>query len=320
MQKHFTNIYVKGKWTKVPALLVDNVNIIFTGKILKWASIQDEAWLKDIPLTDPQKFIYAIKQNKNKADILTFSQKLPDTEPKYGYPMEWDNVAAVPIITFEDWWEKRLPQVTRKSIRRAVKRGVSSKVVEFNDELVQGIIGVNNDTPIRQGLPNVDYGKDFDVVKNEYSSFLENTIFIGAYLKDELIGIIKMIDLGASASIMQIVSKPSHYDKRPTNVLIKKAVEVCNEKGIKYLIYGKYVYGNKTDSSLTEFKRRNGFEQIDIPKYYIPLTIRGKIAMKLGIHLGLLKILPSGLINFLRNLRTKWYVMKTKGSITKKEE
>jgi len=112
------------------------------------------------------------------------------------------------------------------------------------------------------------------------------------------------------ASIMQIVSKTTHYDKRPTNVLITKAVEVCKQKCISFLIYGKYVYGNKTDSSLTEFKRRNGFEQINMPRYYIPLTLKGKIAISLNIHLGLLGILPSNVISFLRNLRSKWYNIK----------
>ena len=315
-----TEIYQKGKRIKVPAIAIDGSNLVFTGGLVRWAFIQDEGWLEGQSVDDPDKFIRLIRQSKMKADIFTFSQKLPDTQAKYKYPMEWDNVAAIPINTFEEWWEKSLPQVTRKSVRRAAKRGVTSRETEFNDELVQGIIGVQNDTPVRQGLPNVDYGKDFDVVKEEYSSFLGRSIFIGAYLKDELIGIIKMLHLGDSASIMQIISKPSHYDKRPTNVLITKAVEVCQKKGIKYLIYGKYVYGNKTDSSLTEFKRRNGFEQIDIPKYYIPLTFRGKIAMKLNVHLGLLGILPSGMITFLRNLRSKWYSMKVKNSTLEKEE
>jgi hypothetical protein len=163
---------------------------------------------------------------------------------------------------------------------------------------------------LRQGVPNADYGKDFNVVKEEYSSYLDKSEFIGAYLESELIGIIKLVYMGQLASIMQIISKTTHYDKRPTNVLITKTVEVCKAKGISFLIYGKFVYGNKTDSSLTEFKRRNGFEQINFPRYYIPLTLKGKIAIKLNVHVGLLGILPSNVISFLRNLRSKWYNLK----------
>ena len=72
-----------------------------------------------------------------------------------------------------------------------------------------------------------------------------------------------------------------HFDKRPTNALIAKAVEICEQRGFAYLTYCNYVY-NDPDSSLTEFKRRNGFEQVLVPRYYIPLTLQGRIALKLG--------------------------------------
>lgn len=75
-------------------------------------------------------------------------------------------------------------------------------------------------------------------------------------------------------------------------------------------MFGKYVYGNKTNNTLTEFKRRNGFEKIDLPRYYIPLTLKGAVAMKLKLHLGLLGILPGGVINFLRGLRSRYYEIK----------
>ena len=308
----YTDIYVKGRFIKVPSIRIDDKTVVVTGKFIKMAAVNDEAWLEGQVVNDPEHFIHELKESKFKADILTFSQKIPDTHPKYKYHFEWDNVAAISITTFEEWWEKRLPQVTRKSVRRAAKRGVTSKVSEFNDELINGIIGIHNDTLLRQGVPNADYGKDFNVVKEEYSSYLDKSMFIGAYLESELIGIIKLIHMGPLASIMQIISKTTHYDKRPTNVLITKAVEVCEKKGIAFLIYGKYVYGNKTDSSLTEFKRRNGFEQISMPRYYIPLTSKGNIAIKMNMHLGLLGILPGGMISYLRNLRSKWYNVKTK--------
>jgi len=306
----YTDIYVKGKWIKVPSTRIDDRTVVVTGRFIRTAAVHDESWLEGQVVENPESFIRELKTSKLKADIFTFVQKIPDTQPKYKYHFEWDNVAAIPITTFEEWWEKRLPQVTRKSVRRAAKRGVTSKVSEFNDELINGIIGIHNDTILRQGVPNADYGKDFNIVKEEYSSYLDKSVFIGAYLGNELIGIIKLIHMGQLASIMQIVSKTTHYDKRPTNVLITKAVEVCKQKCISFLIYGKYVYGNKTDSSLTEFKRRNGFEQINMPRYYIPLTLKGKIAISLNIHLGLLGILPSNVISFLRNLRSKWYNIK----------
>ena len=35
-------------------------------------------------------------------------------------------------------------------------------------------------------------------------------------------------------------------------------------KGVSHLIYAKFIYGNKRRSSLVEFKRRNGFQQIKL--------------------------------------------------------
>ena len=75
-----------------------------------------------------------------------------------------------------------------------------------------------------------------------------------------------------------------HYDKRPMNALIAKAAEIYKQKRISQLIYGKFIYGNKRRSSLVEFKRRNGFEQVNFPRYYVPLTFRGKILVGLRLY------------------------------------
>ena len=89
--------------------------------------------------------------------------------------------------------------------------------------------------------------------------------------------------MGKLASILNIVRDPNHFDKRPGNVLLAEVVKACVEKKVTYLIYGKYVYGNKTSSSLTEFKRRNGFEMVRFPRYYIPLNIKSRVIVKLRL-------------------------------------
>jgi hypothetical protein len=97
-----------------------------------------------------------------------------------------------------------------------------------------------------------------------------------------------------------------HYDKRPANVLIARAVEICCEEGLKYLLYGKFIYGNNSKSLLTEFKRRNCFEQFFVPRYYVPLTFKGKIALRLRLHLGLKRLLPESVLHFALKLRARW--------------
>ena len=97
-----------------------------------------------------------------------------------------------------------------------------------------------------------------------------------------------MVYVDNNATLFHILATNKHYDKRPMNALVAKAVEVCDQKKLCYLIYGQFTYGNKDQSSLAEFKRRNGFEQINFPRYYVPLTLKGRCFLRLGFHKGIM--------------------------------
>jgi hypothetical protein len=192
-------------------------------------------------------------------------------------------------------------------VRRSQKRGVKVFVKPLDDQLIHGFVGVNNESPVRQGMPNRDYGKTFDVVKKDHSSFLDHCDYICAYAGEELIGFVWLIYRGEIASILQILTKASHQDKRPANALITKAVELCELKGLLYLTYGMFNYGNKKHSSLREFKERNGFGEVLVPRFYIPLTPWGKFCMKARLHRGLIGILPHEAITAGARVRSMCY-------------
>src|SRR6266446_2227097 len=290
----------------MPVINVNGTSLLVSGRLIRVGEIYDECWLEKESVGNPEQIINSIRDSRIQIDIFSFSQKLSETTSKYNYYMEWDNVAAIPITTFNEWWT-RLPQATRKNVRRSVKRGVHVEVTEFNDEFVKGIVNIYNETPTRQGRRFWHYGKDFDTVKMINSNYLANCDFIGAYLKDELIGFLKLVYIGEEARIMQIISMVKHQDKRPTNALIAKAVEISGKRQMKYFIYGKYIYGKKTNSPIIEFKNRNGFEMVNIPKYYIPLNTKGKIFLKLKLHHGINGLIPGKIINYIVTLRAKWY-------------
>ena len=109
----------------------------------------------------------------------------------------------------------------------------------------------------------------------ENETYLERSEFIGAFYEDTLIGFIKMTYVDRVATLIQILAKNEQHDKRPMNALLAHAMEICESKHMSCLVYGKYVYGKKNDSSLAEFKRRNGFEQVNFLRYYVPLNERG---------------------------------------------
>ncbi len=117
-----------------------------------------------------------------------------------------------------------------------------TKLADLDDSFVRGIVGINNETPVRQGRPFWHYQKAFSEVKSENSTYADRNAFVGAYFQDELIGFIRMTYADTVANIVQLLSMTKHYDKRPANALIAKAIEICAERGISYLRYYQYVY------------------------------------------------------------------------------
>jgi len=297
-----------GHWTKVPSLRVNGQNLIVKGKWVKTAAVHDEDWL-DTEIGDPEVYIQKLKTNGSgdlRADLFTFTQKLPQTTPRFKYSQEWDSIAATRTSNFKEWWEK-LPQETRKNVRRSAKRGIVIRSSSFDDALINGIMEINNESEFRQGKRSRDFGKTFDQVKRDHSAFLDRCDFIGAYSGDELAGFLKIVYRGEIASILQLLVKAKHSDKRPANALFARAVELCSEKGLQYLTYGMYNYGNKHDSPIRQFKIRNGLEEVLVPRYYVPLTWWGALCMKMRLHRGLLWVLPPGVIAGWFKARSRWY-------------
>jgi hypothetical protein len=304
-------IAIKGKWITVPALEVNGKNIVVGGKWIRIARVEAEEWLES-ELEDPQRCVQVLKQQRSadlQADILSFAQKPPDIHRKYQFPVEWDSVAAICLTSFQEWWDG-LPQETRKNVRRAQKRGVVVQVRTLDDDLIRDLQILNNDSPVRQGKVFTHYGKTIDQVKKDQAAFLDRCDYICAYHEKELIGVVKLIYRGEVASILTFLPKASHHDKRPANAIMAKAVELCEQKGIHYLTFGKFNYGNKHHTPLREFKIRNGFGEIRVPHYYVPLTVKGAISVRLKLHRGLLGLLPHGVITFLVNTRAKLHAFK----------
>ncbi len=281
-------------------------DLVVAGKVFRAATIRDEEWLEGEVIADPEALVSSLRSAR-RADIFSFARPLPECEPRYNFHFEWDNVAVADLAKgFKPWWEG-LPQETRKNVRRSQRRGVTVSRVEFNDDLVRGISNIYNETPLRQGRKFPHYRKSLERVKAENATYLDRGVLIGAFFEGKLIGFIKMVRVNGLARIMQIVSLDAHTDKRPTNALLAKAVEISCEQQATHLIYGKYVYGTKENSPVTEFKRRNGFERLNYPRYFVPLTRTGALAIRCRLHLGLAKIIPEGVTNLYLSARAAIY-------------
>jgi hypothetical protein len=263
-------------------------------------------------LGDPESVLAKLRQSNPGIDLFTFLQRLPETSPKYPYPLEMDNLAVLPVSTFENWWTKQIGFKARNKAKQAEKKGIAVREVPLDETLVRGIWEIYNESPVRQGRRFPHYGKSLEAVHRMSETFLGSSVFIGAFDSTRLVGFIKLTidDSATQAGMMHIVSLLEYREKAPTNALVMQAVRSCADRGIPHLVYSKFAYGKKLRSSLSDFKERNGFKRVDIPRYYVPLTRRGSLAFAMGLHRPMADLVPESLAAKLRELRTTWYKRK----------
>jgi hypothetical protein len=287
-------------------ITVCGTDIRINGQVLRTARLEADRFHF---IDTPEQIVDGLLHCGTRVDLFTFLARLPNISPKFSFPMEWDNLAVLPVITYDHWWARQIGFKARNKCKQAEKKGVAVREVPFDPTLVRGIWGVYNECPVRQGVRFRHYGKSLETVHREEATFLDSSIFIGAFLDNELIGFIKLVydDKRMQAGMMNVVSMIRHRDKAPTNALIAQAVKSCSERGIKNLVYGSFAYGKKERSSLSDFKERNGFQRVDIPRYYVPVTVLGQVAVALGLHHRLAERVPEVIAIKLRKLRAAWY-------------
>ena len=259
-----------------------------------------DEWFEDV--TDPEALIETARESGLRPDLVTFWQRLPETTPRFRYYLERDSIAALPLTTFENWWEKQVAPASRNKIRKATKQGVVVRGAEFDDAFVQGMTSIFNESPIRQGRRFLHYGKSFENVKKQFSRFLFREHLIGAYLGDELIGFMMIGDAGHYGVIGQIISKIGQRNRAPNNAMLAEAVRYCISRGFSHVAYAYWLEGG-----LGEFKVSNGFKRFDLPRYYVPITSLGKLGLQLGLHRGIKEAIPIGLRDRLKGYRSRFY-------------
>lgn len=276
------------------------------GSLVKIARLDGE---KFIFADDPNAIAEALRKSTRRIDLFTFIQKVSETSPKYSYPMEWDNLAVLPISTFDHWWNQQIGFKARNKAKQAEKKGAVIREVPFSDSLVRGIWEIYNETPIRGGRKFPHFGKDLETVYREEATYLDESVFIGAYVGEKLIGFIKLIYSaeGSQAGLLNIVSLIEHRDKAPTNALVAHAVKACAERNIPFLVYSNFAYGKRNRDSLSDFKERNAFQRVNLPRYYVPLTPIGHVALRLGAHKRISEQIPEWMIVKLRQVRKSCY-------------
>ncbi|XES76973.1 MAG: GNAT family N-acetyltransferase [Candidatus Bathyarchaeia archaeon] len=256
---------------------------------LKVAKYQEQyEYIKDAPISSG----FFGKIVDRDADMFTFVERKwcsPLNKPSSSWLKAEDNIALLQIIPYEAWLAK-VGKKTRNMVRKAQKSGVQTEVVEPTEQLAEGIWKIYNETPIRQGRAFSHYGIPLEHVKALVRS-ATNSTFIAESLEGEVVGFVQLVHGDQLTVMAQILSLQKHWDKALNNALVAKAVEVCAEKNVPWLMYGRM--GNHP--SLDMFKENNGFSKYNLTRYYVPLTKKGRWAAKLGLHKEAKDALPQAL-------------------------
>jgi hypothetical protein len=247
-----------------------------------------EEYVKDCFPTDA----FIDKMRERGVDVFTFIERKWSktvSVPSKHWVNAKDNIGFIEITSYDDWLQK-VGKKTRNMIRKAEKSGVIVNTVEPDDRFAEGIWKIYNETPIRQerGFPH--YGETLRQVTNNLRQ-AQNYNYIGAYLENELVGFIQLEDSENLTIISQILSLQKYRDKAVNNALIAKAIEVCAARRIRSIMYGRI--GNHP--SLDVFKTNNGFYKLELTRYYVPITWRGRTATMLGLQRELKDSLPQPL-------------------------
>jgi hypothetical protein len=209
--------------------------------------------------------------------------------------------------SYDEWHFNDVHRTTRSKMRKALRMGVEVRVTPLDDRMVDGIWEIFNESPIRQGRRFSRYGQSRESIRKEWSANLERSRFIGAFYGGELIAFLKLSFTDRYAELSGTIGKLRHKDKSPMTLLIARAVECCVQLGVPFLTYGRMEYGNKGEDSLAAFKRRLGFRKVLVPRYYVPLTVRGRLALRYGLHKPAREWLPREIVRLMMRARAAYY-------------
>src|SRR5512132_505453 len=93
-------------------------DVVVQGRLCRVAHVDGEGYKF---LADPATAVAALRGASTQADLFMFLQKLPETSPRYEYPFEWDNLAVLPISTFDHWWSQQIGFKARNKAKQADK-------------------------------------------------------------------------------------------------------------------------------------------------------------------------------------------------------
>jgi hypothetical protein len=272
---------------------INGLSVATSGLLARTLKVRQELYDE---VSDSASLIRASSQRRG-ADIVSFLHRFPFDGHPLPYRHETDNYAAMPVSTHANWLAS-LSKSNRKRLRVSAASGVQLSEVQLSDDFVRGVVAIFNESSVKQGRRFWHYGKGVEETRKSLWRDLGKykCRFIAAHCDGELIGFVKLLYGRNFARPSLILAKLAHRDKYTSHALIAKCVEVLAQDGIPWFIYGNFDHGNRGSETLREFKQSLGFVRHDLPRYYVPLTWLGRLAMAMGLHRDISAIIPRPLV------------------------
>jgi hypothetical protein len=282
-------------------MIVANKEVTVGGRLFRFGKLRHE-WCDFIE--EPVAWVEEVRKDRAFADVFTLVRDIFDEGHALAFHHEPVSLAVLTVESYSKWWDA-IGFKARNKARKAQKSGVELRMVELNEEFAAGVQSIYNETPVKQGRKFYHYGKTVQEIREELRSFLDRSILVGAYHGTELIGFMKLFQGKDVLRTIHIIASIKHRGKCAMDALIANAVEICEREKVRHLQYGSW-----TDGGVGAFREKYLFRRIDVPRYFVPLTLRGKMALGLKLHRPFRDRVPKGLLGPLLNLRAKWYSLR----------
>src|ERR1700752_3466656 len=87
MKERLAEVRIAGKTVYLPSAEICGRTVVVTDNWLRQASVKDEDVVEGQIVDDPAVFLEGLKRSSLRADIFSFYQKIPNSIPKYSYPL-----------------------------------------------------------------------------------------------------------------------------------------------------------------------------------------------------------------------------------------
>jgi hypothetical protein len=94
-------------------MMIDNKEVVVTGRFLKTAVLKDE-WYDDVDY--PETFVRKMRDAGLKADLFTFWQRLNQLGTRYDYHAEPDPAAVIPVKSYDHWLNHQIERSAKKAV------------------------------------------------------------------------------------------------------------------------------------------------------------------------------------------------------------